>query len=137
MTQLTKRRPNGVSNRLMVSPADALWRYAPSRDENHSPTSDLMMLLPGLKSASNQVRDVIQNQLQDVLESFDDRILFADLNLRLGILWVTVRSEVGLCAEVINAIRNRIEDARSVSHYISRPDNQLLNWKSYIPKRLR
>ncbi len=56
-----------------------------------------MMLIPGLKKGPS-LPIIIRHQLQDVLEGFGDQVLFADINVRLGTIWVTVTSEPGMRA---------------------------------------
>ena len=94
-----------------------------------------MLLLPVLQG-NRHLSILIRQQLQEVLEGFGDRIAFADLNLRLGILWVTVESEPGLCGEVADAIMTRIEGARTVCHYIQGKQPERLAWKAKLKRLL-
>ena len=93
-----------------------------------------MMLLPGL-SDNRHLSILVRAQLQEVLDGFGERIQFADLNLRLGILWVSVVSEPGLCGDVADAIRARIEGARVVCNYMQSKRPERLAWKTRF-KRL-
>ncbi len=79
---------------------------------------------------------LIRQQLQEVLVGFGERIQFADLNLRLGILWVTVVSEPGLCGEVADAIRARIEGARILCNYIQTKQPEKLTWTTRFKRLL-
>jgi hypothetical protein len=117
-----------------LSPGGDLWRYAPARDVQGRALSDLMLLLPGVQD-KRELSFMIRQQLQDVLEGFGERVQFADLNLRLGILWVTVESEPGLCGDVVDAIRGRIEGARAVCHYMQSKRPERLAWRTRF-KRL-
>jgi len=128
-TQPVVRQRSGdaleTSDRLY--PGGDLWRYAPARDLHGRSLSDLMLLLPGLPG-NRHLSILVRQQIQEVLEGFGERIQFADLNLRLGILWVTVDSEPGLCGEVADAIRARIEGARVVCSYMQSRQPERLAW---------
>lgn len=116
-------------------PGGDLWRYAPARGMQGEPLCDLMMLLPAIKH-ERALRVLVQAQLQSVLEGFGDKVFFANLNIRLGILWVTVKSEPGLCGEVVDAIRSRIEGARTVCNYVQGPQKLRLTWREKVQRLL-
>jgi hypothetical protein len=118
-----------------LSPGGDLWRYAPARDPQGQALSDLMMLLP-MFPANRHRSIVIQQQVQAVLEGFGDRIAFADLNLRLGILWVTVVSEPGLCGEVADALKARIAGARTVCNYMQGKPSERITWMTRFKRLL-
>jgi hypothetical protein len=117
-----------------LAPGGDLWRHAPARDAAGRPVSDLMMLLPGIRRGGAPAT-FVREQLRFVLQDFGDRVLFADLNLRLGVLWVSVRGEAGLNREVIEAIRARIAGARVVGHYPGTLVARKLPWWTRV-KRL-
>lgn len=135
MTVIVRRNCHSFDSPVEISPGGDLWRYLPMKDANDRPPCDLMMLLPGLKQ-ERTLSVIIRHQLQEVLEGFGDRILFADLNVRLGIFWVTVTSEPGLCGEVADAIRGRIESARVVGNYIQCPQALKLPWMERVKRLL-
>jgi hypothetical protein len=128
-------RADTLDTPSQLGPGGDLWRYAPVRDAQGNALSDLMMLLPGLQGNGHLSRLMLE-QLQDVLDGFGDRILFADLNIRLGILWVSVSAEPGLCADVAQAIRTRIEGARLVCNYTQSAQPQKLTWKKRVKRLL-
>ena len=134
-TAIAHRRSNSPEVRPGLSPGQKLWRYAPARDAQGESLCDLMMLLPGLKQ-DRSLHIVVMAQLQSVLEGFGDKVFFADLNIRLGILWVTVKSEPGLCGEVVGAIRDRIEGARAICNYVDGPQKLRLSWKQKVKRLL-
>ena len=118
-----------------LSPGGDLWRYAPTADTQGRALSDLMLLLPGLQQGRS-VSILVRQQVQEVLQSFGERIHFANLNLRLGILWVTVVSEPGLCGEVADAITTRIVGARVVGNYLARQPAAKLPWRARVKRLL-
>jgi hypothetical protein len=129
------RKSESLEGSAKMSPGGDLWRYAPVRDTQGRALSDLMLLLPGLQKGGT-LPVLVRQQLQEVLVGFGDRIQFADLNLRLGILWVTVVSEPGLCGEVAAAIRARIEGARMVCNYMQSKPPEKLPWKVRLKRLL-
>jgi len=116
-------------------PGGDLWRYAPVRDGEGRNLCDLMMLIPGLKQGRHLPLLLCQ-QLQEVLVGFDDRVCFAEVNERLGIVWVTVAPEPGLCGLVADAIRARIDGARVVGNYARPPAARRLPWMTRVRRLL-
>lgn len=99
-----------------MHPAEPLWKRAPSRDEHGRPLSDFMMIIPKL---SRRPTDYIRNTLREieaVLAHYGDAVVFADLNLRLNTLWVTVRPIPGICLELPAAVKLRVPEALLVAH---------------------
>lgn len=130
------RAPNGdLTPRPELAPGGDLWRHAPARDATGRPVCDLLMLLPGLRGGGHTAT-LVRHHLHSVLQGFGDRVLFADLNVRLGVLWVSVRGEAGLSAEVIEAIRKQIAGARVVAHYSSRAPAPRLSWAARVKRLL-
>lgn len=135
MTAIVRRTCDSLKKPDKLFPGGDLWRYAPVRDAQGRALCDLMMLIPGLKKGQN-LPIIIRHQLQDVLESFGDQVMFADLNIRLGILWISVTPEPGLCAEVADAIHARIEGARLVGNYVRRPEPKKIPWRTRVIRLL-
>jgi hypothetical protein len=96
--------------------SEPLRSRAPSHDENGKALSDFMMLFPGLKDKPESlVRDVIA-EVQLVLTRFGDRVVFAEFNQKLSLLWVSTKAITGLRFEIACAIQERVPEARLVSH---------------------
>ena len=110
MAIIVHRKRQSLESPVKLSPGGDLWRYAPVKDANNRSLCDLMMLLPGIKREP-ELQVLIQHQLQEILTDFGDRVLFSDLNLRLGILWVTVTPEPGLCGEIADGIVTFFSDS--------------------------
>jgi hypothetical protein len=51
-----------------------------------------------------------------VLARYGDAVVFADVNLRLNTLWVTVRPIPGICLELPAALKHRVPEALLVAH---------------------
>jgi hypothetical protein len=98
-----------------LSAAGPLWNHVPTRDSEGQRLSDFMMLIPKLRNKpQTQLKHVLQ-QLQEVLEYYQHAVVFADLNLRLNVLWVSVKPIPGICLELPAAILARIPEARLVA----------------------
>ena len=96
--------------------ADPLWQRAPARDDQGRPLPDFMMLIPRLGSRpARQVRTTLQ-AIAEVLHQYRDAVVFADMNLRINVLWVTVRPVPGICLELPAALKVRVPEAMLVAH---------------------
>jgi hypothetical protein len=92
-----------------------LWTRAPARDEHGIPCIDFMMIIPGLSSGDAALVEARMLALRDCLGGFDDLITYVDLNVRLNLLWVSTRRKPGIILTLVEAIRQRIPDARVVA----------------------
>ena len=100
----------------LLDASEPLRKRAPVVDENGKALSDFMVVIPGLRKKS-QVR--IQQTLKEihcVLDGFGDAVVFAELNLKLNLLWVSIRPVAGIRFEITEALRLSIPNARLVSH---------------------
>lgn len=98
-----------------LHPAEPLWKRAPGRDEDGRPLPDFMMLIPRLGKRPGLI---IQRTLADidaVLQDYRHAVVFADMNLRLNVLWVTVRPIPGICLELPAALKVRVPEAMLVA----------------------
>jgi hypothetical protein len=96
--------------------AEPLLERVPTRDEFGKPLSDLMMLLPGLRDQSRQhINGAIQD-VHDVLDGFPDAVVFAEFNVKRNMLWISVRPVHGIRTAIATAIRERVPEAKLVSH---------------------
>ena len=96
--------------------AEPLRKRAPLHDEHGRPLSDFMMLIPGLR---DKPRHLIDNTIQDLhiaLTYFDHAVVFAEFNLRLNLLWVSIRPIEGIRFEIARAIQRHVPEAKLVSH---------------------
>ena len=73
--------------------------------------SDFMVLIPGMRDLPKaEFADRVAG-LQAVLGHYD-QVVFADLNVRLNLLWVTVTPELGLIPDLVSALRQRLPEVR-------------------------
>ncbi len=104
-----------LSHHTVLSAARPLWSHVPTRDSEGQRLSDFMMLIPKLrKQPQHHIQHVLQ-QIHEVLEHYHHAVVFADLNLRLNVLWVSVKPIPGICLELPAAILDRVPEARLVA----------------------
>lgn len=94
-----------------LDPAEPLWKRVPTRDADGRPFSDFMMLIPRLRSRPRHVMEATIAEIQGVLDHYRRVVVFADLNLKLNVLWVSVRPVPGICLELPAAIKCRVPEA--------------------------
>lgn len=101
-----------------MDPAEPLWKRVPTRDADGRPFSDFMMLIPRLRSRPRQVMESTIAEIHGVLEHYRKVVVFADLNLKLNLLWVSVRPVPGICLELPAAIKCRVPEAMLIGQRI-------------------
>lgn len=80
-----------------------------------------MMLLPGLRERPEvQLRERL-TKIQTVLEQFHE-VVFIDLNLRLNLLWVSVRPRPGIILAIACALQAGMPEALLVAQHASCAD---------------
>ena len=101
---------------LFEASSEPLMKRAPSRDEDGKALSDFMMLIPGLRE---KPRHLIDSTIQDVhlaLTRFSHVVVFAEFNLKLNLLWVSIKPVNGIRMEIAGAIQELVPEAKLVSH---------------------
>ena len=96
-------------------PGEPLWRIVPTRDENGCLLTDFMMLIPRLREQSVNEVERISRHIRSVL-ALHSEVVFADLNLALNLLWVSLRPKRGAMAEIAAAIRALVPEAVLVAN---------------------
>lgn len=101
---------------LFQDASQPLRERVPVQDEDGNTLSDFMVLIPGLK---HKPRDLINRTINEVhlaLAQFDHAVVFAEFNIHLNLLWVSIRPIQGIRFEISGAIQERVPEARLVSH---------------------
>lgn len=98
-----------------LQPGDPLWRRVPTSDPAGQNLNDFMLLIPGLKRWAQHRRERLLEELRGVFERHADRVVFADLNLKLNLLWISHRQGKGVALALFEAIRERIPEALLVA----------------------
>lgn len=99
-----------------LQPAEPLWKRAPTHDEDGVALSDFMMIIPRLRDKPRHVLESTVQRIEAVLRCYQKSVVFADLNLGLNVLWVSVRPVPGICLELPTAIKLQVPEALLVSH---------------------
>lgn len=110
-----------ASTTLTVNPAAQpglpLWRIAPTHDSAGQRLTDFMMLIPRLRSRPPIEIERVSRGIQAILTLHQD-VVFADLNLKLNLLWVSLRPRQGAISELAAAIRLNVPEAVLIAHYV-------------------
>jgi len=105
---------------VCISPAEPLWKLAPTRDEDGGPVSDLLMIIPKLKSKPELcIEDTLAN-IEFALKQFNNEILFVNLDMKLNTLWVSFKAVPGVYAEIVGTLKNNVPEAVLVGDMRSR-----------------
>jgi hypothetical protein len=101
-------------------PAEPLWKRVPTRGDNGAPLSDFIMIIPGLRDKPVHLVEQIVTRIQRVFDLYRDAVVYADLNLRLNVLWVSVKPIPGICLELPAALHCCVPEAKLVAHKMSK-----------------
>jgi len=75
-----------------------------------------MMLIPGLREKPRHIIDTVIQDVHIALTHFSEVVVFAEFNLRLNLLWVSIRPVQGIRFEIASAIQRLVPEAKLVSH---------------------
>jgi hypothetical protein len=103
-------RARGALQAGGIAPAEPLCRLVPTRDTDGKRLIDFMMLVPKLRDRPEIYIQATFGHIQQVLGRHAE-VVFADLNLRLNLLWVSLRHRPGVVIEIASAIRLRVPEA--------------------------
>lgn len=115
--KLKCRAATGMEPGTPFEPGLPLWSRAPTRDEDGHLLTDFMMLIPGLKERPAPALARTSRVIQRVL-SLRQEVVFADLNLALNLLWVSLRPKRGAIIEIATAIRIVVPEAVLIAHHV-------------------
>jgi len=101
-----------------LAPAEPLWQRAPTRDHQGRMLSDFMMIIPKLRKQPSAVIQLTVGKIERTLNNYQRYVVFADLNLKLNVLWVSVKSRPGVCLELATAINTVVPEAKLVAQKI-------------------
>lgn len=93
-----------------MQPGVPLWKLAPTRDETGARLCDFMVLIPRLKFRQAVYIDNAQRHMAGVLKQYDE-VVFANMDLKLNLLWVSHRYRARLMLEIVDAIRQQLPEA--------------------------
>ncbi len=93
-----------------LEPGIPLWKIVPLRDENGRPLADFMLLIPKLRQQPQHYIDATIGNIQQAVEQYRE-VVFANLNLAINVLWVSVKSRPGIILELVASIQERVPEA--------------------------
>ncbi|MCB1852545.1 MAG: hypothetical protein KDI83_17500 [Gammaproteobacteria bacterium] len=114
-------------------PGQPLWQRVPTRDESGRALPDFMMLIPKIGSWPEIRREQAINELRSVFARFEQRVVFADLNLKLNLLWITLRPTPDGCLSLVEAITAVVPEAKLVASQYE----AMLGWSEGGSRRSR
>jgi hypothetical protein len=100
----------------ILDASEPLRKRAPIVDEEGRALSDFMVIIPGLRKKSRIRINQTTQDIHRVLSEFGNTVVFAELNLGLNLLWVSIRPVAGIPYEITEALRSVIPSAKLVSH---------------------
>lgn len=125
---------NSVRRTANYLPGGEMWRHVPKRDQHGRRCTDFMMLLPSLRSGEPIHHQHALSVVDQISSEYGERLIYADLNLKLNLLWISVAGQPGLCREIAWAIQDAIPSALLVGNYFGErpckrgPVSRLLGW---------
>ena len=96
--------------------AEPLHKRAPRTDEHGKAVTDFMMLIPGLRDKPRIILNETMQTIHATLACFPDHVVFAELNLKLNLLWISCKPAKGMRNSIACAIQDRVPGAKLVSH---------------------
>ncbi len=105
---------------IALEPAEPLWKLAPTRDNEGGPVSDLLMIIPKLKTRPEPyIKDTLAN-IEFALKQFSDEVLFANVDMKLNTLWVSFKAVPGVYGDIVSTLKANIPEAVLVGDSHSR-----------------
>ena len=114
-SEIHNKQSDTLKPTLELTPNKPLWQRVPTKDESGKYLGDFMMIIPKLKTASSEHRKKTLDALNCVLNRYQDFVVFADLNLKMNLLWVSVRPVKGKILEISTAIIESVPEAKLIS----------------------
>lgn len=113
---IEKKENSLKTSSYSLEPNEPLWKRVPIKDEQGRMLSDFMMLIPKLShQPAHKKREKI-NAIELVFSHYGKAVVFADLNLKINVLWVSVRPIPGICLELPAAIKHYVPEALLIAH---------------------
>ncbi|MFV2060458.1 MAG: hypothetical protein ACC653_07205 [Gammaproteobacteria bacterium] len=104
-----------IKQSIEIYPNEPLWKRVPTHDKNGKKLSDFMMIIPGLNKSDQLDFMLTIKSLNKLFTQYDKYVVFIDLNVKLNLLWVSVKSHPGICLELPTMIKNIIPKALLVA----------------------
>jgi len=119
--KLAAHAPNLPGDAGQWGRGEPLWQRVPKRDAAGRPYIDFMMFAPRLNRRPAHEQESVVLLLREVLAGYENRVagsrvVFADLNLKINVLWVSLENRPGLMSELVAALRMKVPEFHLVGH---------------------
>jgi hypothetical protein len=114
--RLTARAQDLPGGLVQWEQSEPLWKRVPKRDAQGRAFTDFMMHAPALKRRSSEEIGNAIRVIQGVLARFGDGIAFADFNVNLMVLWVSLVHRPRLMTQVVSALRLHVPELKLIAH---------------------
>lgn len=114
-SSIIHKKSESLKKTLEITPNTPLWQRVPTKDESGKYLGDFMMIIPKLKTVSADQQSQVLDKLNAVLHRYQDSVVFADLNLKMNLLWVSVKPVNGIIIEISTAIIEAVPEAKLIS----------------------
>lgn len=98
-------------SKLNLEPAGPLWQRVPTKDEEGRPLGDFMMLIPRFNRWPQVKQASALQAIEAELNRFSERVVFADFNTKLNLLWISMRPEKGVMMALVCALQKELPEA--------------------------
>lgn len=78
--------------------------------------SDFMVIIPGLKHKPQSLISQAVSDMHRALARYRHAVVFAEFNIKLNLLWVSIRPIPRIRFEIVGAIQETVPEAKLVSH---------------------
>ena len=92
-----------------------LWSRAPARDPQGKAYVDCLLLIPGLKHQGDAGIEACMVKIRRALSNLEQVVVYVDLNIKLGLLWVSAEPIAGITLDITRAIQREIPAARAIA----------------------
>ena len=115
--EFDKKEDKQLKCSISLSPAEPLWKRVPTHNEEGQMLGDLMILIPKLKEKPQKIIQNIIRELEIALHYHQKDIVFADLNINLNLLWISVQPVPGIRNRIAESVHERVPGSKLVSHF--------------------
>ncbi len=103
------------SIKLNLQPAEPLWQRVPTQDRQGQSLGDFMMLIPHFNAWSSIKQELAIVAIESELKRFSKQIVFADFNMKINILWISLRPQSGVMLAFVEALQQLLPEARLIA----------------------
>jgi len=114
MNKLSEQQTQ-LTHSLGYKASTPLWQRVPTKDDQGKLLADFMIIIPKLNKQPSYVISKTIQKLQIALQQHDETVFFADLNIRINILWISYQARKGKCIDIATTIINAVPEAKLIA----------------------